>query len=146
MKLIVHTINGIEEYEYEYEYETLEQESAVISTETLKDGVMLDLIDSALEEAADRVKHSFTLGSIDGVPEVKTESERQCVGRSWWRTCANVPVLYTRTSEVTLVAELIVPANINARISSSLRGCVLGAIGAAGLSAAIARRIGKLIE
>ena len=134
MKLIVETIDGIEEYEYEYE--TLEQESAVISTETLEDGVMLELIDSVLE-AADRVKHSFVLGSIDGVPEVKIESERQCVGRSWWKTCANVPVLYTRTGKVTLVAELIVPANINARISSSLRGCVLGAIGAAGLSAAI---------
>jgi hypothetical protein len=134
MKLIVQTVDGPEEYEYEFE--PLAAESADVQIESLKDGVVLELNDTA-EEAADRVKHTFELGSLDGVPEVKTESERQCVGRSWWRTCANVPVLYTRTGKVTLVAEIIVPTNINERIAGALRGCALGAIGAAGLIAVI---------
>jgi hypothetical protein len=136
MNLIVQTENGQEVYEFKSGALDSGAESAVVSAEVLKDGIMLELNETG-PEAASNVKHTFELGSISGVPEFKTEMERQCVGSGWYKICMNVPVLYTRTSRVVLYADVLVPASINALIVNRLKTCAIGAIATAGLTAAI---------
>ena len=135
MELIIQTENGQEVYSAIAATEALQPESAEIGIEFLKDGMMLEL-DETAAEAADRVKHTIELGSINGVPEVKTEMDRQCFGGGWTRFCINVPVIYRRTSKVALYADIIAPANINARIAGKIRGCATGAL-AVGVASAI---------
>jgi len=129
MILTIQTVDGPEEYEFGSE--GFEAESDIVQTESFE-GILLE---SDGFEAANRVKHTFELGSIDGVPEVKTVHEKQCktikVEGFKKKICWRLPVFYRRTSKVTLYGDISLPSDVNSRVESALRGCAIGAVGAA---------------
>ena len=79
----------------------------------------------------------FELGSISGVPEVKTEMEKQCRKVAGVKICVRVPVVYSRTSKVTLFARACVPSTTTEQAWGKIRDCALSAIAAGGIVAII---------
>ena len=81
--------------------------------------------------------NEYELGGINGVPETKTEWERQCVGPRWARVCTRVPVVYTRTSRTTLHARICLGLPSNDEIWNIVRSCAFTSLGVS-IAAAIA--------
>lgn len=78
------------------------------------------------------------VGSIDGVPELKTEMETQCVGPPWARICSDVPVVYTRTSRVAVIAEVSAADDLFQQFEKDIKECAITAAGAVTLAVIIA--------
>lgn len=79
---------------------------------------------------AGRSKSTFILATIDGWPETKTEMELQCIPIFGKDICTDIPVIYTRSSKMELIGEVELPDDVNMRVASVLRTCVLSALGA----------------
>ena len=91
----------------------------------------------ALLEAV-RTHRDFKIASASGVPQVKTEMERQCVGGGWARVCVNVPVLYKRSAKYVLFARISTGRVTNEDVWRAIKSCVLAAAATAGVAGALA--------
>lgn len=87
--------------------------------------------------AEGRACREFELGSVDGVPEVKTEMERQCKKVAGVKVCWHVPVVYSRISKLTLFARVCVPSATTDEAWQIIRECALTAIAAGGITAIV---------
>ncbi len=76
----------------------------------------------------------FELGSVDGVPEFKTEMEKQCKRVAGVKVCWRVPVVSIRTSKLTLFARVCVPSATTDEAWKIIRECALTAIAAGGIT------------
>jgi predicted nucleic acid-binding Zn-ribbon protein len=81
----------------------------------------------------------ITLGSIDGVPEFKVDTETQCGGPPWARVCLDVPVGYTRTSKLTAYAEICAPADLLETAFDDIKQCAIAAGAAATIAAIVSK-------
>lgn len=102
------------------------------------DDVVFDEIDDevALLLDAGEACHRFTLLKLNGWPEVKTEFENKCVTLFGKRVCTKLPVVYRRSCELVIEAEVCWPGQ--AEIVAAVEDCARQALAAGGLAGLLA--------
>ncbi len=145
MKLSIETENGVEEYEFETVASGVEAEAmapvapagyyTIAPVDDEEGGDEIDAADGELGVEAAQFCDEYRVASINGIPEVKTVWERQCVGGGIFKTCFNVPVLYRRTSR----KQFMVTVCVNSKPALTLAArCIRSAAVAGAVAAAFA--------
>ncbi len=105
--------------------------------ETLKANSAFFSIESTLEALGTECK-KFTIASIGGWPETKTEWKNRCVKIPFnGKACTKLPKVYRRTCKKKVFAQICYPSNFENSIKNHIEECAKGAATAA-VAAAIA--------